>query len=70
MPATSQWSYMDDYMTWFYNVSHLVMTSDAPGRPHRPSRKDILEMRSSSGIIMSLMCCLFSRILHRLRMRA
>ena len=29
MYGTGQWSYVDSYMTWFYNVSHLVITPDA-----------------------------------------
>lgn len=30
-------------MTWFYSVSHPIMTSHAPGRPPRPALKEILE---------------------------
>lgn len=30
-------------MTWFYNVSHPVMTPDAHGRPPRPAHEEILE---------------------------
>lgn len=35
--------FVDDYMTWFYSLSHPVMTSYAPGRPLRPVHEEILE---------------------------
>lgn len=37
MSTISHWHYVDGYMTWFYIVSHPVMTPDAPGRPPRPA---------------------------------
>lgn len=35
--ALVQWAYVDDYMAWFYRVSHPIMTPNASGRPLRPS---------------------------------
>lgn len=43
MSATIQWPYVNGYMTWFYSVSHPVMTPDAPGRPPRSTHEEILE---------------------------
>lgn len=37
------WAYDDDYMTWFYRVSHPIMTPNAPGRPLRPTNYEVLE---------------------------
>lgn len=43
MSVTSQWSYVDNYMTWFYGVSHPVMTPETPRHSPRPAHEEILE---------------------------
>lgn len=43
MSATIQWSCVKDYTTWFYSVSHPIMTPDTPGCPPRPTHEEILE---------------------------
>ena len=30
-------------MTWFFNVSHPIMTPDGPGRPSRLAHEELLE---------------------------
>ena len=39
----SQWSYVDNYMTWFYSVSHPIMTPNALERPSMPAHEEILK---------------------------
>lgn len=41
--AHIKWVYEDNYMTWFYMVSHLIMTLDPSGRPPRSSNQEVLE---------------------------
>ena len=41
--VTSEWSYMEDYMTWFYMMSHPYMKHDASRRPPRPAHEEIME---------------------------
>ncbi|XP_058770497.1 uncharacterized protein LOC131644109 [Vicia villosa] len=43
MVATESWHCVDDYVTWFYRVSHPLMTPDALGDPPRPAHEEILE---------------------------
>ncbi|XP_058776123.1 uncharacterized protein LOC131650430 [Vicia villosa] len=43
MTATSQCSYVDNYMICFSIASRPIMTLDTPRRPPRPAREDILE---------------------------
>lgn len=43
MSTTCQWPFVDGYITWFYSVSHIVMTPDAFGHPSRPAHEEILE---------------------------
>src|SRR4051812_3039930 len=42
MQATQEWHCVEGYVTWFYRVSHSLMTPDAPGAP-RPTYEEILE---------------------------
>lgn len=59
MSATSQQSYVDGYMIWFYSVSHSVMTSDAHGPPHMPAHEKILENEQvkDDHVIYVLLSC-------------
>ncbi|XP_058780319.1 uncharacterized protein LOC131653945 [Vicia villosa] len=41
--ATQAWHCVDGYVTWFYRVSHPLMTPDAPGDPPMPAHEEILE---------------------------
>ncbi|XP_058771909.1 protein MAIN-LIKE 1-like [Vicia villosa] len=47
MVATKRWHCVDGYVTWFYRVSHPLVTPDAPGDPPRPSHEEILENRQA-----------------------
>ena len=40
------WAYAYCYITWFYGVSHPIMTPYTPGRSPRPSNQNILEARN------------------------
>ncbi|XP_058766868.1 uncharacterized protein LOC131640495 [Vicia villosa] len=41
--ATQSWHCVDGYMTWFYRVSHPLMTLEAPEDPPRLAHEEILE---------------------------
>lgn len=41
--AESNWSYVDEYIRWFFRVSHSYMVQYAPGDPSRPAHQEILE---------------------------
>ncbi|XP_058766846.1 uncharacterized protein LOC131640475 [Vicia villosa] len=43
MVATQSLHCVDGYVTWFYRVSHPLMTPDAPGDPSRAAHEEILE---------------------------
>ena len=43
MQAPISWHCVEGYVTWFYTVSHPIMTLDALGRPPRPAHEDILD---------------------------
>ncbi|XP_058754452.1 uncharacterized protein LOC131627631 [Vicia villosa] len=43
MVATQGWHLVDEYVTWFYRMSHPLMTPDTPGDPPRPAHEEILE---------------------------
>lgn len=40
--VTSQWIYIEGYMTQFYKVSHPYMTQDTPGTPN-PTHEELLK---------------------------
>ncbi|XP_058783090.1 uncharacterized protein LOC131657742 [Vicia villosa] len=42
MQATQEWHCVDGYVTWFYRVSHPLLTPDALGAP-KPAHGEILE---------------------------
>lgn len=50
------WSYLDGFMTWFYSMSHPIMTPDAPERPHRPANCEVLEARDGHTEDVSTIC--------------
>lgn len=37
VPTRIFWAYAEGYITWFYRVSHPIMTQDTPGRSPKPS---------------------------------
>lgn len=41
--AHNDWSYVDDYIWWFFSVSHPYMILDALGDPPRPAHQKILK---------------------------
>ncbi|XP_058733913.1 uncharacterized protein LOC131605588 [Vicia villosa] len=41
--ATQSWHCVDGYVTWFYQMSHPIMTLDVPRRPPRPTHEELLE---------------------------
>ncbi|XP_058759025.1 uncharacterized protein LOC131632257 [Vicia villosa] len=43
MRAFQSWHYVDGYVTWFFKVSHPIMTPDAPWRPPRPAYEKLME---------------------------
>lgn len=43
-------------MTWFYWVSHPIMTPDASGRSHRPTKKEILEVHDEHSESVTAVC--------------
>lgn len=43
MLTTSQWSYVGNYMTWFYSVTYPIMTPYTNGHPPKPTHEEILE---------------------------
>lgn len=38
-----QWAYADGYLTWFYKVSHSIMTPNVLGRSPRSSNHEVLK---------------------------
>ncbi|XP_058742104.1 uncharacterized protein LOC131614550 [Vicia villosa] len=43
MRASQSWHCVDGHVTWFFKVSHHIMTSDALGRPPRPPYEGLLK---------------------------
>lgn len=43
-------------MTWFYRVPHYIMTSDAPGRPPRPTNQEVLEVQDDQTESVMMVC--------------
>ncbi|CAK8568848.1 unnamed protein product [Lathyrus sativus] len=41
-PARVHWAYVEGYITWFYRVSHPIMTSCAPEGPPRLAYLEVL----------------------------
>lgn len=70
MLATSQWSYVDGYMTWFNSVSHPVMILYALECPPRPAHEEILENEQARddhvidvlSIWLNIMCITYDDI--------
>lgn len=58
MSSIIQWSYVDGYMTWFYNVLHQVMTSNTPGHPPMPTNEEIrMNGQARDGHVIALLIC-------------
>lgn len=67
MSSTSQWSYAEGYMTWFYSVSHPVMTLDTHGHPPKPAHEEIIKheyVRDEHSIDVLLMCLNIMQIMY------
>lgn len=56
MSASVHGAYVDGYMTWFYKVSHLIMTPYTLRIPHKPSNQDVLEARDDHTYDISSIC--------------
>ncbi|XP_058774201.1 uncharacterized protein LOC131648465 [Vicia villosa] len=51
MQESSSWQYVEEYVTWFYTVSHPIMTLDAPRHPSRSAYENILENQQRIQLI-------------------
>ncbi|XP_058746466.1 uncharacterized protein LOC131619381 [Vicia villosa] len=41
--VSNSWHCIEGYVTWFYTLSHPILTPDALGRPYRITYEEILE---------------------------
>lgn len=49
-------TYDEDYMTWFYTVSHPIMTPDVPEGPPRPVNLEELEVQDEHAESLASVC--------------
>lgn len=55
-PTHVHWICVEGYMTWFYRVSHHIMTPDAPREPPRPANQEVLQVRDEQEESAMMVC--------------
>lgn len=55
-PPHVHWACVKGYLTWFYRVSHPILTPDSLEEPSRPANLEVLEVQDEQAKSMTMVC--------------